>query len=213
MTTMLPAAFLDWWFAPWGYAASASGHASHDADLVGRRDAYRLWCAGAGVRPALPADFDAGWQAAALDDGATLASSAKLFGGLLAARQQQRQALAQLAPADRKWCMSIASVQPLAQYAAGPYAPGEALEVRGLTELSCRLEHRFPGMWSRLRLLLPRQLDDRVTTLLERERDADDWHDGPDPSSQRALRCWRLCLQRALEMKHDGPLDSDQRCE
>jgi hypothetical protein len=200
--SMLPAAFLDWWFAPWSYAAAASRHASYDAALIGRRDAYRLWCAGAGVRPALPAAFDAGWQAAALDDGSALASSAKLFGGLLAARRQQREALSQLALADRKWCLSIASVQPLAEYGAVPYAPDDALEVRGLAELSCRLEQGFPGMWSRLRLLLPRELHDRVAALLPQERDA---RDVPDPASQRALRCWRLCRQRAAEMKQASP--------
>lgn len=194
---MLSTAFLDWWFAPWRYATSI--HASQDADLIGRRDAYRLWCAGAGVRPALPPAFDATWQAAALEDGGTLRSSAKLFGGLLAARQQQREALAQLAVDDRKWCMSIASVQPLAKFSAAPYVPNEVLEVRGLAELSCRLEHTFPGMWSRLRLLLPRELDERVATLLEQGRDA---HDATEAASQRALRCWRLCRQRSGEMKH-----------
>lgn len=194
---MLSDAFLDWWFAPWNYASSS--HASQHADLIGRRDAYRLWCAGAGVASALPLTFDATWQAAALEDGSVLASSAKLFGGLLAARQQQQEALAQLAVADRKWCMSIASVQPLPRTPAAPYAPGEALEVRGLTELSCRLEAAFPGMWSRLRLLLPREFADRVTALLEQGNDA---HDLADNASPRALRCWRLCQRRADEMHH-----------
>lgn len=201
---MLSAAFLDWWFAPWSYASSR--HASHEADLVGRRDAYRLWCASAGVRPALPAAFDAEWQAAALDDGSALASGAKLFGGLLAARRQQREALAQLSVADRKWCMSVASVQPLTEYAGEPYAPDEALDARGLTELSCRLEQAFPGMWSRLRLLLPQELDGRVAVLMEQRRPAHNGHAAQDAASQRVLRCWRLCWRRADEMKQASPL-------
>lgn len=199
-TVMLSAAFLDWWFAPWSYASSI--HASQDADLVGRRDAYRLWCTAAGVAPALPPVFDATWQAVALDDGSVLTSGGKLFGGLLAARQQQREALAQLAVDDRKWCMGIASIQPLGKVAAAPYASGETLEVLGLTELSCRLEHAFPGMWSRLRLLLPRELDERVATLAAQGRDA---HDVTDAALQRALRCWRLCQRRADEMHHASP--------
>jgi hypothetical protein len=196
---MLSAAFLDWWFAPWNYASSA--HASHDADLAGRRDAYRLWCASAGVRPALPAAFEAEWQTAALEDGSVLASTAALFGGLLAVRRQQPAALAQLVVADRKWCMSIASVQPLTEYGAEPYASDEALEVRGLTELSCRLEHAFPGMWSRLRLLLPRELEGQVAVLQEQRSNA---YGAPETASQRVLRCWRLCQRRADEMKQEG---------
>lgn len=197
---MLSAAFLDWWFAPWSYASSI--HASQDADLIGRRDAYRLWCDAAGVAPALPPVFDATWQAAALNDGSVLTSGAKLFGGLLAARQQQREALAQLAMDDRKWCMGIASIQPLGKVAAASYAPDEALEVRGLTELSCRLEHAFPGMWSRLRLLLPRELDERITRLAAQGKET---RDVTDAASQRALRCWRLCQRRADEMNQASP--------
>lgn len=201
---MLSAAFLDWWFAPWSYASSS--HASQEADLVGRRDAYRLWCAGAGVRPALPAAFDAEWQAAALNDGHVLASGAKLFGGLLAARRQQREALAQLSVADRKWCMSIASVQPLTECAVAPYALDESLEVRGLTELSCRLEQAFPGIWSRLRLLLAEEQHSRVAVLLEQQHTGNNEHVVPETASQRVLRCWRLCQRRAEEMKQASPL-------
>lgn len=201
---MLSASFLDWWFAPWSYGSSP--HASQNADLVGRRDAYRLWCAKAGVKPTLPQVFDPAWHAVALNDGYLLTASARLFGGLHAARQQQREGLAQLGLADRKWCMSIASIQPLASLSTTSITPDEMLEVRGLTELSCRLERAFPGMWSRLKLLLPRELDKQVSALLEHGRDENRLHDADDASddraSQRALKCWRMCRQRVSEMNH-----------
>jgi len=206
---MLSAEFLDWWFAPWRYASST--HASQHADLVGRRDAYRLWCASLGVRPALPPVFDASWAAAVLDDSRLLTSGATLFGGLLAARQQQREVLSRLAVADRKWCMSIASGQPLAEVLDAATVRNETLEVRGLTELCCRLEHAFPGIWSRLKLLLPQELDEQVTVL------AAQGHLAPglgDAASQRALRCWRLCRRRADELhRARQPISTDDTSE
>jgi hypothetical protein len=191
---MLPTAFLEWWFAPWRYAVTAPAHASDGSDLIGRRDAYRLWCAHAGAVAPLPASFDAGWHTAASEDGGELTSCAGLFGGLLAARRHQQEALVQLPLADRKWCMSIASVQPLPECGRVDYAPGDTLEVRGLAELACHLERGFPGMWSRLKLLLPQPLQERVTSLLQQGRVASDV---PEAATQRALRCWRLCRQRA----------------
>lgn len=197
---MLSAAFLDWWFAPWIYASSP--HASQSADLIGRRDAYRLWCADAGVKAALPPAFDAAWQETALDDGQVLTAGACLFGGLLAVRQQRHEALAQLAVADRKWCMSIASLQPLSTLAGAPFTAGDRLEIRGLAELAGRIEHAFPGMWSRLKLLLPPELDEPVTRLLEQTGDVSG---AAARDSQRALRCWRLCRQRAGDVRRTGP--------
>jgi hypothetical protein len=194
--SMLPDAFLDWWFAPWTYAGAAATSLRPAGSALGRRDAYRWWCAASGVAPALPTDFDAGWQIAAVQDGRLLATTAKLFGGLLAARRQEREALAQLALDDRKWCMSVASLQPLAEYAQLDYAPDDTLEVRGLTELSCRLEHAFPGMWSRLRLLLPPDTRDRLQALLEQEAQADEPYEA---APQRALRCWQMCSRRAAD--------------
>ncbi len=146
------AAFIDWWFAPWrnggpDFPASCQGE-------LARRDAYRHWCAQAGLVPQLPAAAKWEWQATVALDGPLLLQAAELFGGLLAARQQRQAGLAQLAPGRRRWCLAVALTQPLEAWSeAAP--PTAALGQRGLQEFALRAERALPGLWPRLALLLP----------------------------------------------------------
>jgi hypothetical protein len=189
----LPHSFIDWWFAPWEYAADEPAYRPLSADRVAQRDGYRLWCRQAGVQPDLPDSFDPAWQSAALDDGIELTAAVRLFAGLIAAREHNDGALRQLSIADRKWCASIAATQPLRACGTTIYAADEAIEIRGAVELAYRLRNGFPGMWSRLRLTLAPPLATRIDALLEA---ASARHaGGGDP---RSLRCWNLCRQRAV---------------
>lgn len=191
---MAPEEFLSWWFAPWRWAGAAAEEVPYARDEIARRDGYRSWCARNEVPAALPADADHAWMALAATEGPALLATARLFGGLLAARGQDRALLSQLAAPERRWCMSIASLQPLAPSSAARYAARDGLEVRGMIEACRYVERDFPGIWPRLRLLLEPALGDRVSVLLKRTaREA-----APPPhAKERVLRCWQLCRRRA----------------
>lgn len=189
---MLPDLFIDWWFMPWTYAGR--GGAPFGPDLLSRRDAYPLWCAQARVDAAIPDSFDPGWQVAMLRDPAILSRTAALFGGLIAAREQDQSTLARLAIPDRRWCMSVAVTQPLKSCRGLNLGDDDALlQTRGMIELARRLEQGFPGMWSRLRLLLAPALAQRVDALLPAALATAP----PEPSASRAQRCWQICAMRA----------------
>lgn len=185
MAAALPTpAFIDWWFAPWRNGGPPLS--AHCASELARRDAYRQWCQQAGIAPQLPATADWAWQAAAAVDGATLLRAAELFGGLLAARRQRHDELAALAPADRRWCLAVALVQPLADWDAGPVASPRQ---RGLREFALRAERALPGLWPRLALLLPGS--DRCSV-----------DPGAGAATQltmhaRERRCWLQCVAQA----------------
>lgn len=195
---MLSEAFIDWWFAPWAYAGGSSPLPASQTDVLGQRDAYRIWCAAVDVPACIPDRFDAGWQSVAPGDRRLLETAGRLFGGLIAARRHDRALLAQLPPDDRRWCMSIASVQPLAGI-VGAGNEDDALDVRGLAELAVRLERDFPGIWPRLRLVLPLPLRERVRALADAGAGETIT---AEPTARRALRCWQLCEQRAR--RHTG---------
>lgn len=190
---MLPDSFFDWWFAPWAYADNVHGHFSLAVDWLGQRDAYRLWCEQVDVTADLPASLDPGWHVVAGDTGLELTATARLFAGLIAAREHNQSVLGELAFADRKWCVSIAATQPLRGYRDAPYAAEDSIEARGLFELARRLEQGFPGLWSRVRLMLPPALVARVDNLLEAALAA---AENTDASSMRSQRCWTLCRAR-----------------
>lgn len=189
----LPDDFLDWWFAPWSYLAPVTLPALSDAPLA-RRDAYRQWCATAGAAADLPRHFDAEWHIAAVRREPQLRDCARLFGGLFAARAHDVGTLHQLPRAEQAWCMSISLAQPLVACATDLPDAADA-ETRGLAELAWRLERHFPGMWSRLRLLIPGARAEAVGRALERGR-ADGGRE-PDAAIRRAQRCWRICRERA----------------
>lgn len=188
--------FVDWWFAPWRYARKDDRPALHDCvnSLLGRRDAYRHWCALTSVTPHMPSCPDWQWQAAASSDTDELLQAAELFGGLLAARRQRHDELAQLAPPQRRWCLSVASTQPLRDWAGdlpeGAHSPRE----RGLLELALRLERGFPGMWSRLRLLLPAHQAEALAPLLG---GAGASVCSSQPLRERDRRCWLMCVSHS----------------
>jgi len=182
------AEFLDWWFAPWSYAPRHD--TPHCTGALGQRDAYHDWCQRAQVNPALPASGDLGWQMT-LRDADQFSCAAELFGGLFAARARNHDELAALSPARRRWCLSVALTQPLLAWSGELPRAMATPRTRGLLELALRLEQAWPGMWSRLRLLLPPdeagQLGQRLglgapasARLRERERN-----------------CWQLCLAQA----------------
>lgn len=190
---MLSPDFLDWWFAPWTYAANVPSHLELAQDYVGQRDGYRMWCEEARIGTNLPAQFDPSWHTVIPDSGEELLATAQLFAGLIAAREHNQEVLAKLAFADRKWCVSIAATQPLSGSAQIPYKVGESAEVRGLMELARRLEHGFPGLWARLRLMLPKSLAERTEKLLQATTAAGE---KIEASPTRAQRCWLLCQSR-----------------
>lgn len=191
---MLTEAFIDWWFAPWSYASRSPASLPPAADLLAQRDQYGYWCAEAGVRPDVPGDADPGWQVAAISTAPELRKAAQLFGGIVAARAQDQQVLGGLPIADRRWCMGIALTQPLKGCGQIAFHPADPAEVRGLAELARRLEHSFPGLWTRLRLLLPEPLAGRVDSLLPDAPGA--WANGA-ASEVRMQRCWQMCRARA----------------
>jgi hypothetical protein len=191
---MKPDEFLSWWFAPWTWAAAHAEGLQHAEDTLARRDGYRLWCARNRLPAALPSRADTAWTAVATGDAEALSGTARLFGGLLAARRQDRALLERLPPDDRRWCMSIASIQPLAQSGTAKYAARDTLETRGMVELCRQLERDFPGLWPRLRLLLAPASGDRVAALLKRTAKEPSL---PPHAAARMLRCWQLCSKRA----------------
>lgn len=188
----LPGDFIDWWFAPWGAAPERAPHATM-AGALSLRDGYRLWCNQLGLAPGLPASFDPAWAEASGTDAAALGATARLYGGLLAARNQDMQALATLPAAGRIWCLSTAAAQPLACYGRDLYTASDTLELRGLCELACHLEGAFPGLWPRLRCGRDPASMARIGELLPAM---------PQPlggaTAARIRRCWLLCRARAL---------------
>jgi hypothetical protein len=199
---MLPQPFFNWWFAPWTYASNVRVRLPFASDWLGQRDGYRMWCEQTKVAADLPERFDPAWHVAMADGGAELIAIARLFAGLIAAREHNQAVLGQLAFADRKWCVSIAATQPLRGCRELPYGPEDAIEVRGLLELARRLEPAFPGLWSRLRLMLPAAICDRVEELLEPALAAEN----AEVSAVRAQRCWTLCRGRLATA---APLDEN----
>lgn len=192
---MLPQEFFDWWFEPWNYAPAALHPLA--SDRVARRDGYRLWCDAMEIPANLPQEFDAGWQVAVADEGAQLIATARLFGGLVAARAHDDTLLRQLSIEERRWCVSIASTQPLV---AADVTCDDDIALRGLVELARRLERNFPGMWPRLRLLLSPEQAERSTTLAGM---AAGQNEGP---AARAQRCWSLCSAQAMRLRESEPL-------
>lgn len=189
---MMSPDFIDWWFAPWTYAIGI-GDLAGTEELMARRDGYREWCSAAQVISELPPECDAQWTSAALIDGAALQHAATLFMGLIAARQQDQNALAQIPLVERRWCLSVAATQPLHAYAVDHPDDHQELPLRGLAELAIRLDHGFPGLWSRLRLTLPESTRAAVALRLQNS-----WADQDIlmQAASRSQRCWRLCRQR-----------------
>lgn len=186
-------AFLQWWFEPWRYGGRALPAACDS--VLGRRDIYRHWCEGSDVVAGLPAQPAWDWQAAMCHEAPRLLRAAELFAGLLAARSHRNDELARLDPEQRRWCLAVALTQPLADWCVAPPSgaipDAGAFAWRGLAEMALRLERVFPGMWSRLRLLLPPDARAGVaaamaagarSALTPRERDR---------------RCWLMCLAYA----------------
>lgn len=191
---MLPQSFLEWWFEPWRYAAANQDCMADVKDVYARRDGYRIWCQQAGVTPELPPRFDPGWCVAANGSPASIMGAAYLFGGLILTRNRDLDCLRFFTPAERKWCLSIAATQPLQPLSGLFVQSREAARLCGLLELAIRLEIGFPGMWSRLRLMLPGTLAQETASLLE---DAATDRTGVQSPNARPQRCWRMCLARA----------------
>jgi len=192
---MLPEAFLDWWFAPWTYAAPQPHLRPLPEQRLAQRDGYRLWCARAGLEADLPRSFDPAWHGAAVANGGELSAAARLFSGLIAARAHDETILRQLPFADRKWCASVAATQPLQGCGIAPGAEAaDTPEARGLLELAWRLQAAFPGMWPRLRLSLAPELAGRVDRALDGMAAA---QVKGTAGAVRAQRCWQLCRTRA----------------
>ncbi|EJN02937.1 hypothetical protein [Herbaspirillum sp. YR522] len=175
-------AFLDWWFVPW---ADLPASAPTDG-MLAARDRYRHWCDQAGLAPHIAEQADWRWQPAAVRDADELMQAAELFGGLLAARARRQAELAALSPARRRWCLSVALTQPLASW-MGELPEPMSLGRRGLLELGARLELAFPGMWPRLRLLLPAAEQQALSRFTKAPAAPPRLHD-------RDRRCWLMCL-------------------
>jgi hypothetical protein len=190
---MLPDSFFEWWFTPWAYAVNASAQMPAPPDWLGQRDGYRIWCKQAGVPADLPAHLDPGWHVVTGDGPPEMMATARLFAGLIAAREHNQSVLGELAFADRKWCVSIAATQPLRGWQEAPYAADDPIEVRGMFEMARRVEQRFNGLWSRLRLIVPPAIASRVDSLLEV---AGVGAENADASAARAQRCWTMCRAR-----------------
>ncbi len=188
-TAALPLSFLDWWFAPWRYAPRALAK-PYCHSLLAQRDTYRSWCTDVEVRADLPINYDDRWCAAALTDSQELLHCASLFGGLFAARQHHKMILKQLSFESRRWCMSIVLTQPLKVLM--PSAMDDlSIENYGLLELALRLESYFPGMWSRLKLLLDENQVHAINGMLATLNIA-----FSDAAHLRSQRCWNMCLQQ-----------------
>lgn len=192
---MLSDDFIDWWFAPWRYAIAPLPAAMNE-DVISQRDGYRNWCAEAAIASELPQQFDPQWSSAAVSNAGLLAQAARLFMGLIAARQPltaQQETLNVLPFDDRKWCLSLAATQLLPAYAVDHPDDDEDCAIRGMTELAIRLNAGFPGIWSRLQMTL--QEADRAAVQLRLQNNWAD-HAVITRSATRSQRCWRLCLQR-----------------
>ena len=199
---MLSEAFLDWWFAPWELAPDdawlQAGWPLAEPDLLARRDGYRVWCQHAGLATSLPALRDPGWEMLAGLDGAQLHGTARLLGGVLAARAADLRALDALDVAQRRWCSGVASVQPLAvwQPLPVPVSGLTSVELAGLAQLAHVLEAGFAGLWPRLRLLLAPSLRAALDALMP------DIALQPAPAladAARMQRCWSMCQRRQAQ--------------
>jgi hypothetical protein len=201
---MLSPSFLDWWFSPWKYASSALEIFPFATDELSKRDAYRLWCCNADVQPALPEKFNAGWCFAESLSTESLMGSAWIFSGLMAARNKDFVKLAHVDVETRKWCLSIASTQPSKSW---PQLINSNYEKRffslpALFELRIHLDEHFPGLWSRIRLLLPA----KYLTLLENFEHDIAKSESTMFSNVRAQRCWQMSLKR---YHHNRPITFD----
>lgn len=187
------ASFLDWWFAPWSYAHRP--WPSLCQGMLAQRDAYRDWCRVVGVAADLPDSGDLRWQMT-IRDSEEFHHAATLYGGLFAARRHDQAELAWLTPAERRWCLSVALTQPLQPWSGSLPEELRAIGVRarGMAELALRLERAFPGLWSRLRLLLPEQEAHQLAQVLTPTLSAS----APPPlPRERERNCWQLCLAQA----------------
>ncbi|MFT5532091.1 MAG: hypothetical protein ACI8WM_001674 [Burkholderiaceae bacterium] len=192
---MLSETFIDWWFNPWTIGADTASEL-RSADLIAQRDEYRTWCASARIPGGLPQHFDPAWSCVAMIEGQVLQHAASLFMGLIAARQPDQSAIRALPLTDQKWCRSIAATQPLHAYAVPHPESTDTLDTCGLAEIAIRLEQGFPGLWPRLQLQLPADIQASITL-----RTQANWATEDDilRSTTRSLRCWRLCQQRSEE--------------
>ncbi|GEM_PF-928297 len=185
------ASFLDWWFAPWRYAHRPPPQCQ---GMLAQRDAYRDWCRVAGVAADLPDSGDLRWQMT-IRDSEEFHHAATLYGGLFAARQRDQAELACLTLPQRRWCLSVALTQPLQPW-SGPLPEdlrAIGARARGMAELALRLERAFPGLWSRLRLLLPEHEAYQLAQVLTPELSAS----APSSPRERERNCWQLCLTQA----------------
>lgn len=186
-------AFLQWWFEPWRYGGGALPAVCDS--VLGRRAIYRQWCDGSDVIAGLPAHPVWDWQAALCYEAPQLMRAAELFAGLLAARSHRNDELARLDPELRRWCLAVALTQPLADWCVMPpssaAADANTVAWRGLAELALRLERVFPGMWSRLRLLLPSDARQGVAAAMAAGARA------ALTPRERDRRCWLMCLAHA----------------
>ena len=191
--------FLDWWYAPWERAPDdawlQSGWPLPEPDQLARRDGYRLWCRHAGVDPDLPPLLDPGWEMLADLTAAQLRGTARLLGGLLAARAANLPALGALGAAQQRWCSGVASVQPLPlwQPFPAPVPDAAGVELAGLAQLAHLLETSFTGLWPRVRLVLAPPLRGAVEALLPQRALL------PPPTlaeTARVQRCWAMCRRR-----------------
>jgi hypothetical protein len=194
---MLPDSFLDWWHTPWRAAIDAP--AVYGQDALGHADGYALWCNDAGIELSLPQQFDPGWSMLANQDNQELLVSARLFGGIVAARAHAIRMSAQLSMHERKWCAGIASTQPLEMAVDVGYVAGDDIALLGLVELARRLQHDFRGLWPRLALQLENGLRSRAEQILyglPRGKPLP----GMRPAALiRAQRCWQICQRQARQ--------------
>lgn len=192
---MLSETFIDWWFNPWMIGVESVPDTEAN-DLVARRDGYQTWCASANILGDLPRYFDPTWSSVAMTEGPLLQHTASLFMGLIAARQPDQRVLRALPLGDQKWCRSIAATQPLQAYAVPHPESTDTLDICGLAEMAIRLEQGFPGLWPRLQLHLPANIQASITL-----RTQNNWATAEDilRSTMRSQRCWRLCQQRSEE--------------
>lgn len=201
---MLSSSFLDWWFAPWSYAGASPAGMPAVTDSMRLRDGYRLWCTAACIPADLPERFDPEWQAAGVSSEEELRAAARLFAGLIAAREHRQQMLRALPAAERRWCASVASIQPL-RGIVKPLPEREArIEACGIAELAIRLEAGFGGVWPRLRLMLDAPLAAEVQDIVDAMATPPEQ---THAATVRAQRCWALCRQRVAEARHAAAME------
>lgn len=185
---MLGEAFLTWWHEPWRYGPRPAALAACIDDPLALRDAYPAWCRLSDMPAALPAVCEPEWQFVAFESTVRLRAASRLFAGLLSMRHAPGTPIAELTREERKWCASIASLQPLR---GRGWAAGAGVEVDGLAELAALLDEQFAGLWPRLRWLF----DSATVEAVARTRAQAGAALAP-AAAQRARRCWRLCFDR-----------------